>query len=241
MENELSVERRKAQIMVSYAMDNITKETQNALFYYLQEKHIESLAKIIAYLELDYTRVDELLQTYDYDTRDKIFELSRKFHKTDEEVVVEADHIVESSGVSCDDDFQIIKENLPASGKDFAKEAVHNFRATTPVLKSKLDKCIFEIKDIIYLRDIDIQKILRDVDQHQIAAILRHESEEVQNKIFRNMSERASKMLKEDIQMMGGIPQSRLDAYRAQMINTILRLEASGYIELFTKENYGEL
>ena len=51
MTNELSVERRKAQIMVSYAMDNITKETQKALRDYLQEKHFESLAKIIAYLK----------------------------------------------------------------------------------------------------------------------------------------------------------------------------------------------
>lgn len=241
MANELSIERRKAQIMVSYAMDNITKETQKALFDYLQEKHLESLAKIIAYLELDYTKTDEFLQFYDYDTRDKIFELSRKFHKTDEEVIVEADHIVKSAGVSCDDDFQIIKGNLPTSGSDFAKEAVHNFRETTPVLKSKLDKCLFEIKDIIYLRDIDIQKILRDVDQQQIAAILRYESEDVQNKIFRNMSERASKMLKEDIEMLGDIPQGQLDAYRAQMINTILRLEANGHIDLFTKEYFGEL
>lgn len=241
MENKFTVERRKAQIMVSYAMDNITKESQKALLEFLQAKHFECLAKIIAYLELDYTRVDELLQTYDYDTRDKIFELSRKFHKTDEAVVNEADHIVRSAGVSCDDDFQIIKENLPASGRDFAKEAVHNFRARTPVLKSELNKCLFEIKDIVYLRDIDIQKILRDVDQHQIAAVLRYESEEVQNKIFRNISERASKMLKEDIKLMASLPQHRLDAYRAQMINTILRLEANGDIDLFTKENFGEL
>ena len=157
MANELSVERRKAQIMVSYAMDNITKETQKVLQEYLQEKHFESLAKIIAYLELDYTKADEFLQAYDYDTRDKIFELSRKFHKTDEAVVAEADHIVKTAGVSCDDDFQIIKENLPAGGRDFAKDAVHNFRTTTPVLKPELDKCLFEIKDIVYLRDLDIQ------------------------------------------------------------------------------------
>ena len=99
--------------MVSYAMDNITKETQKVLQEYLQNKHFESLAKIIAYLELDYTKADEFLQAYDYDTRDKIFELSRKFHKTDEAVVAEADHIVKTAEVSCDDDFQIIKTSLP--------------------------------------------------------------------------------------------------------------------------------
>ena len=241
MANELSDERRKAQIMVSYAMDNITKETQKVLQEYLQEKHFESLAKIIAYLELDYTKADEFLQIYDYETRDKIFELSKKFHKTDEAVVDEADYIVKTAGVSCDDDFQIIKENLYIGGSDFAKNAVHNFRTTTPVLKTKLDKCLFEIKDIVYLRDRDIQKILRDMDQQQIATILKYESKEVQNKIFRNMSERASKMLQEDIQVMGGISQNKLDTCRAKMINTILRLEASGHIEIFTKEKFGEL
>ncbi len=233
MTNELSVERRKAQIMVSYAMDNISKETQKALREYLQEKHFESLAKIIAYLKLDYTEADELLQAYDFDTRDKIFVLSKSYQKTDSTVIDEANHIVTSSGVTCDDDFQIIKESLPASGKDFAKTAVQDFRTTTPILKQKLDKCLFDFKDLVYLNDTAVQKILRDVDERDITIVLKYESEDVQNKIFRNMSTRAAKMLKENIEITPQPSQLKLDTSRSKIIALILRLESQGEIDLF--------
>ena len=45
MTNELSVERRKAQIMVSYAMDNITKETQKALLIICRKNILKALPK----------------------------------------------------------------------------------------------------------------------------------------------------------------------------------------------------
>ncbi|EID84132.1 Flagellar motor switch protein [Treponema sp. JC4] len=238
MTDDLSVESRKAQIMVSYAMDNITKETQKVLREYLQHKHLESLAKVIAYLELDSTEADELLQMYDYDTRDKIFECSKQFQKTDDSVIAEADHVVKSAFINCEEDYQIIKENLPATGRDFSEKAVHDFRAKTPVLKEKLDKCVFNIEDIVYLKDRDIQKILRDVDREKIAIILKFESDEIRNKIFRNLSERAAKMLQEEIDLLGPIPQSQLNNARSYFVNTIFRLEIDEGMDIFSRDSF---
>lgn len=238
MTDDLSAESRKAQIMVSYAMDNITKETQKVLREYLQQKHLDSLAKVIAYLKLDSTEADEFLQIYDYETRDKIFARSKQFQKTDDSVIAEADYVVKSAFINCEEDYQIIKENLPATGREFSEKAVHDFRATTPVLKEKLDKCVFNIEDIVYLKDRDVQKILRDLDRKEIAIILKFESDAIRNKIFRNLSERAAKMLQEEIDLLGPIPQSQLNNARSYFIKTIFRLEIDEGMDIFSRDSF---
>lgn len=237
MSDDLSVKSRKAQIMVSCAMQNITKEIHKVLREYLQQKHLDSLAKVIAYLELDSTQADEVLQVYDYDTRNKILARSRQFSKRDESVIAVADHIVKTTFINCDEDYQIIKENLPATGRDFSKKAVHEFRTTTPVLKEKLDKCVFNIEDIVYLKDRDVQKILRDLDRKEIAIILKFEPDAIKNKIFRNLSERAAKILQEEIDLLGPIPQSKLNNARSYFVNTIFRLEIDEGMDIFSRDS----
>ena len=238
MTDNLSVESRKAQIMVSYAMDNITKETQKVLREYLQQKHLDSLAKVIAYLELDSTEADDFLKIYDNDTRDKIFARSKQFQKNDDYVITEVDHVVKSAFINCEEDYKIIKDNLPATGREFSEKAVHDFRATTPVLKEKLDKCVFNIEDIVYLKDRHVQKILHNLDRKEIAIILKYESDEIRNKIFRNLSSRAAKMLQEEIDMLGSIPQNKLNNTRSYFVNTIFRLEIDEGMDIFSRDSF---
>jgi hypothetical protein len=59
---------------------------------------------------------------------------------------------------------------------------------------------------ILKLDDRVIQGLLRDVNSQDIAVALRGENENVREKIFCNMSARAAKMLKEDMEIMGSIP-----------------------------------
>ncbi len=238
MSDDLSVKSRKAQIMVSCAMQNITKEINKVLREYLQQKHLDSLAKVIAYLELDSTQADDFLKIYDNDTRDKIFARSKQFQKTDDSVIAEADHVVKSAFINCEEDYKIIKDNLPATGREFSEKAVHDFRATTPVLKKKLDKCVFNIEDIVYLKDRDIQKILRNLDRKEIAIILKFEPDAIKNKIFRNLSERAAKILQEEIDLLGPIPQSKLNNARSYFVNTIFRLEIDEGMDIFSRDSF---
>ena len=64
--------------------------------------------------------------------------------------------------------------------------------------QKKIEDCLFCFEDFQYLDDRAIQKVLRDTDMQELAKALRGASTEVQDKIFRNMSQRAAAMLKED-------------------------------------------
>ena len=134
----------------------------------------------------------------DYDTRRQVEAFAQTYQKSDDQVISEAEHIVTSSGMDFTDDYKIIKDNIILSGKTFAEEAVHDFKNETPIFQKKIEDCLFCFEDFQNLDDKAIRKVLRDTDMQELAKALRGASTEVQNRIFRNMSQRAAAMLKED-------------------------------------------
>jgi flagellar motor switch protein FliG len=86
---------------------------------------------------------------------------------------------------------------------------------------------------ITALDDRAIQKILWETKTWEIAIALRggdEEIEEIQGKIFNNMSKRAAKMLKEDMEYMGPVRLSDVKRSREKIVNIIRRLEETGKI-----------
>lgn len=93
------------------------------------------LAKAIAYLELDDFEADGLLEYLDSETRTLVIKFSNDFKKHEECVISEVEHIITTSGMNLDDDYQIIKENLLQTGQSFAELSLDKFRSETPVFQ----------------------------------------------------------------------------------------------------------
>jgi flagellar motor switch protein FliG len=89
---------------------------------------------------------------------------------------------------------------------------------------------MFVFEDIILLDDASIQKVLRDVDTKELALALKGVGEEVQGRIFKNMSERASAMLKEDMEFMGPVRLRNVEEAQQRIVGIIRRLEEAGEI-----------
>jgi flagellar motor switch protein FliG len=85
---------------------------------------------------------------------------------------------------------------------------------------------------ILKLDNIAIQKVLRDVDSQELAKALKGEAEKVKEKIFANMSQRASAMIKEDMEYM--LPIQIRDVKEAQdkILSIIKHLNQCGEIVL---------
>jgi len=75
-----------------------------------------------------------------------------------------------------------------------------------------------------------VQLVLRQVDTKDLALALKGASQEVQEKIFRNMSQRAAQMLKEDMEYMGPVRARLVNEAQQKIVNVIRRLEEAGEI-----------
>jgi flagellar motor switch protein FliG len=83
---------------------------------------------------------------------------------------------------------------------------------------------------IIKLDNRAVQKVLKEVDSYEIAKSLKDQDENVREKIFINMSKRASKMLKEDMEVMGSITINDIKETQEKILIVIQYLEEIGEI-----------
>jgi flagellar motor switch protein FliG len=99
-----------------------------------------------------------------------------------------------------------------------------------PELAEEIKKKMFVFEDIVLLDDRSIQKVLREVDSQELAKALKAVDTEVQEKIFRNMSKRASGLLREDMDFMGPVRLRDVEESQQKIVNIIRRLEEAGDI-----------
>jgi hypothetical protein len=83
---------------------------------------------------------------------------------------------------------------------------------------------------VLTLDDRSLQKVFREVDSQELAKSLKGGSEAILEKVFRNMSSRASEMLKEDMEYMGAVRKSDVSESQDKIITIIRHLEETGEI-----------
>ena len=102
-------------------------------------------------------------------------------------------------------------------------------------LADKIRQKMFVFEDLLGVDDRNFRDILQNVDNQQLARALKTASEELKGKIFRNLSERASEMLKEDIEVMGPVRLAEVEEAQQAILKAAKKLEAEGKIFLSGK------
>ncbi|MGL4942605.1 MAG: flagellar motor switch protein FliG [Thermoguttaceae bacterium] len=101
-----------------------------------------------------------------------------------------------------------------------------------PQLVDDIRRLMFVFEDILKLTDTDIQTILKGVESSQWAKALKGSSEELREKIFRNMSKRAAQMLQEEMDFLGALRASEVETVQQEIVDVIRRLEDSGDVTI---------
>ncbi len=105
-------------------------------------------------------------------------------------------------------------------------------------MAAQIKQRMFVFEDIILVDDRGVQKLLRRVETMELAIALKAASEEVKEKIFKNMSERAGEMLKEEIEDMGPVRMKEVEGAQQNITNIIQEMETKG--ELIIAGRRGE-
>ena len=106
-----------------------------------------------------------------------------------------------------------------------------------PELADEVKNMMFVFEDIVQLDDRAVQSVLKEVDSKDLATALKGVKQEVQKKIFTNMSERAVKMLQEDMEFMGPVKLKMVEEAQQKIVASIRRLEESGEIQISRDED----
>lgn len=107
---------------------------------------------------------------------------------------------------------------------------MENLEIEEPELADEIRKKMFVFEDILMLDDRSIQRVLREVENGELAVALKGANEDVQNVIFNNMSTRLSAMIREDMEYMGPVRMKDVEEAQQKIVNIIRKLEDSAEI-----------
>ena len=99
-----------------------------------------------------------------------------------------------------------------------------------PDLANEIRNLRFTYEDIQKIDDHGVQMMLKEISQEDLLISLKTASEDLMEKIFTNMSERASSMLKEDLEAMGLTKITEVERSQQKIVSVIKRLEDEGRI-----------
>lgn len=97
-------------------------------------------------------------------------------------------------------------------------------------LADEIRRLMFVFDDLLKLDDKAIQSLLKEVDNSQWSVALKGASEEIKARIMSNLSQRAAEMLKEEMEYLGPVRLSDVEAMQQQIVDTVRRLEETGQI-----------
>ncbi|HXZ68006.1 MAG TPA: flagellar motor switch protein FliG [Alphaproteobacteria bacterium] len=102
----------------------------------------------------------------------------------------------------------------------------------------RIKALMFTFEDLAKLDPGSVQTLLRAVEKDKLALALKGASDTLRDLFFSNMSERAAKMLREDMEIMGPVRLKDVDEAQTSMVNTAKDLANKG--EIMIMENKGE-
>ena len=102
-------------------------------------------------------------------------------------------------------------------------------------LADEIRQLMFIFEDLINVDDRGIMAILKEVNNEELILAMKTASDEMKEKIFKNMSERAAQMMKEDLEVMGPVRLKDVEVAQQGIIKIAKKLEAEGKIVLAGK------
>jgi flagellar motor switch protein FliG len=201
----------------------------------IANEHPQTVALIMAYLPADTAAqvVSALPQELQAEVAMRIALMDR----TAPEVIREIERVLErklSSVINQDftsaGGLRSLVDLLNQVDRSTERTILETLDEQNPELADEVRRMMFLFEDIVVLDDRSIQQVLREVDGKELGVALKGTSDEVKEKIFGNMSERAAAIVREDLEFMGPVRMKQVEEAQQKIVSVIRRLEEAGQI-----------
>ena len=213
---------------------------------FIQEEHPQTIALILAHLQPE--KSAEIIMGLNQQKQIEVVKRVAAMEQTNPEVIAEVEHGLEerlSDIVSQTFDkaggVEAAAGILNLSDRSTEKGIMEGLETDDPDLVEQIKRLMFVFEDILLVDDKGIQSVLKEIDNDELALALKTASDEMKQKIFGNMSERASELIKEDMQYMGPVRLADVEAAQQKIVDIVRRLEEAGEIIIQGRGGEGDL
>jgi len=202
----------------------------------IQGEHPQTIALILSYLP--YEKAAEVLKSLSEELKIDVALRIVQIGQVDVEIVKELDKVIKSElskigGATRKCDGIETLANILNQVDGITEESVlSHIENEDSDLADMVRQKMFVFEDLLQIENRHFRDILQNVDNQLLIKALKTTSDEMKNKVFSNLSERASEMLKEDMEVMGPIKLSEVEEAQQEIIKIAKRLESEGRIVL---------
>lgn len=213
----------------------VRKTDASQLLNFIQDEHPQTIALILSYLSSG--QASQIISALTPDKQTDVARRIAQMDRTSPDVIKEVERVLEQKLTSLvNQDYTIvggvdsIVEILNTVDRGTEKHIMETLEIEEPELADEIRKKMFVFEDILSLDDKSIQRVLREVDNNELAIALKGSNEEVQSVIFNNLSKRLATMIKEDMDFMGPVRLKDVEEAQQKIVNIIRKLEDSAEI-----------
>lgn len=226
---------RVSNTMQIRAFEFIRKSNYKNLIMMLQNEHPQTIAFVLSYATAEQASkvIAELPKALQLNVIKRIAILE----SVSPEIVTTVEDVLEKrfSAVVSVDMTEIGGINYVADIMNHTDRTTERFifdelGKSDPTLSNDIRKLMFVFEDIVYLDDMTIQRVLREVDQQDLAIAVKGSNDEIKNVLLSNISTRAKENILSDIEYLRNVRMRDVEAAQQKIVDTIRTLEETGEI-----------
>jgi flagellar motor switch protein FliG len=217
----------------SNTLESLELVDTRTLANFLINEHPQTIALICAHLPVD-KKVDVLRKLPEGLQAEVVLRVAN-LDFVSPELIAQLDDVLktELSTLGSIDTQQLggiepIADMLNLMDKNSEKNIMARVEEKDPELAEEIRKLMFVFEDVIYVDDRGIQELLKIVDNQKLVIALKTAPDDVKTKLFKNMSNRAATLLREDLESMGPTKISDVEKAQQEIVQQLKDLESKG-------------
>jgi flagellar motor switch protein FliG len=207
------------------------------LVNFLRNEHPQTVALVLAVLEQNQSAA--ILAELKEETQVEVVMRMAELDKVSPEILVDIDRVLQEELLSVEGmegqrlgGVEAVAEILNNADRALEAQVLEGVEEQRESLAEEIRRLMFVFEDLMGVDDRGIMSILKEVSTDDLKLALKTASEELQDKVFGNMSSRAVEMLKEDMEIMGPTRLKDVEVAQQAIIKVAKRLEQEGKVQL---------
>lgn len=223
--------------------DFIRKADSTQVLNFIQNEHPQTIALILSYVDPKHSA--QILSALPLEKQTSVIARIANMGITSPEYIKETERVLEKklSTLSFGDQtttggIDSLVNILNSVDRGTERHLLEALEETDAELVEEIRKRMFIFEDIVKLGNQAIQRVLKEIDNRDLAVALKGATNEVAKIIFENISKRLQEMIKEDMEYMGPVRVRDVEEAQQKIVNVIRRLDDSG--EIIISRNSGD-
>lgn len=215
----------------------LKKADPQQLANFLNKEHPQTIALILSHLPPDQSAA--VLAEFNPKLSNETTIRIAKLGKVAPQLLAQIEHVVDqiaestlSQNMTVSGGAQLVANILNKTNNIQAKAMIEAIEEKDYNLAIEIKRLMFLFDDIVGIDDRGIQRLLRDVDKRDLALALKVADEKIKTKIFKNMSERAAAVVKEELEFMGPVKLKEVEGAQMRIVDIVKNLEEQEEISI---------